>query len=256
MSASPEASPKAATGATGKPPLIAVRGVHKTYKLGEQSVRALDGVSFEIREGEYVAIMGPSGSGKSTMMNLIGALDVPTAGELRIAGRDITTLPSDALAAFRNRTIGFVFQQFNLLARTSALRQVMLPLAYARPRPANAGSKARTRLEQVGLGDRKYHVPSSFPAANSNASRSRARSSTTRNCCWRTSQRVRSIQRRRKRSCGCSVRSTGRATLSYSSRTRPTWPGMLGAGFFPGRQGGRGRAAKPDGFARPCLCAA
>jgi len=159
MSASSETSRKAATRAPGEPPLIAVRGVQKTYKVGEQSVRALDSVSFEVREGEYVAIMGPSGSGKSTMMNLIGALDVPTAGGLQIAGREITELPSDALAAFRNRTIGFVFQQFNLLPRTTALRQVMLPLVYARPRPANAETMARTLLEQVGLGDRVYHRP-------------------------------------------------------------------------------------------------
>jgi putative ABC transport system ATP-binding protein len=151
-----EASPIVAS---DEPPIIAVRGVHKSYRLGEQSVRALDNVSFEIREGEYVAIMGPSGSGKSTMMNLIGALDVPTAGELRIVGRDITQLSSDALAQFRNRTIGFVFQQFNLLPRTTALRQVMLPLMYARPRPAHPEATARTRLEQVGLGNRLLHGP-------------------------------------------------------------------------------------------------
>jgi putative ABC transport system ATP-binding protein len=141
------------------PPLISVRGVHKAYKLGEQSVPALQDVSFEIHAGEYVAIMGPSGSGKSTMMNLIGALDQPTAGELRIAGHDITQLSSDALAEFRNRTIGFVFQQFNLLPRTTALRQVMLPLMYAKPRPAQSDAMARARLEQMGLGDRLDHGP-------------------------------------------------------------------------------------------------
>jgi putative ABC transport system ATP-binding protein len=140
-------------------PLISVRSVHKAYKLGEQSVPALQDVSFEIRAGEYVAIMGPSGSGKSTMMNLIGALDQPTAGELRIAGHDITQLSSDALAEFRNRTIGFVFQQFNLLPRTTALRQVMLPLMYAKPRPAQSDAMARARLEQMGLGDRLDHGP-------------------------------------------------------------------------------------------------
>ena len=155
-----DASPIAAGGATGDaPPLISARGVHKSYKLGEQSVRALEDVSFDIRAGEYVAIMGPSGSGKSTMMNLIGALDQPTAGVLCIAGRDITQLPSDALAEFRNRTIGFVFQQFNLLPRTTALRQVMLPLMYAKPRPAKPEAMARARLEQMGLGDRLDHGP-------------------------------------------------------------------------------------------------
>ena len=140
-------------------PLIAVHGVHKSYSLGEQSLRALDDVSFDIYEGEFVAVMGPSGSGKSTLMNLIGALDVPTAGELRIAGHDVSRLSGDALADLRNRTIGFVFQQFNLLPRTTALRQVMLPLTYARPRPEQPEVVARMRLEQVGLGDRLQHRP-------------------------------------------------------------------------------------------------
>jgi putative ABC transport system ATP-binding protein len=160
MSGLRETSPIAAGGATGEgPPLISAQGVHKSYKLGEQSVRALEDVSFDIRAGEYVAIMGPSGSGKSTMMNLIGALDQPTAGELRIAGRDVAQLSSDALAEFRNRTIGFVFQQFNLLPRTTALRQVMLPLMYTKPRPAQPEAMARARLEEMGLGDRLGHGP-------------------------------------------------------------------------------------------------
>jgi putative ABC transport system ATP-binding protein len=159
MSGAPEASPIAAGGKDDGPPLISARGVHKSYKLGEQPVRALEDVSFDIRAGEYVAIMGPSGSGKSTMMNLIGALDHPTAGELRIAGRDVTQLSNDALAEFRNRTIGFVFQQFNLLPRTTALRQVMLPLMYTRPRPAQPEAMARARLEEMGLGDRLDHGP-------------------------------------------------------------------------------------------------
>jgi len=155
-----EPSPIAAGGTTSDgPPLISARGLHKSYKLGEQAVRALQDVSFDICAGEYVAIMGPSGSGKSTVMNLIGALDQPTAGELRIAGRDIAQLPSDALAEFRNRTIGFVFQQFNLLPRTTALRQVMLPLMYAKPRPAKPEEMARVRLEELGLGDRLDHRP-------------------------------------------------------------------------------------------------
>jgi putative ABC transport system ATP-binding protein len=159
MSRVPEASPIAAGAGDDGPPLISARGVHKTYKLGELSVRALEDVSFDIRAGEYVAIMGPSGSGKSTMMNLIGVLDQPTAGELRIAGRDVAQLPSGTLAEFRNRTIGFVFQQFNLLPRTTALRQVMLPLMYAKPRPAKPEDMARARLEQMGLGDRLNHGP-------------------------------------------------------------------------------------------------
>ncbi|MGB3718483.1 MAG: ABC transporter ATP-binding protein [Hyphomicrobiaceae bacterium] len=139
--------------------LISARNVSKIYKMGDQTVRALDNVSLEIAEGEFVAIMGPSGSGKSTMMNLIGALDVPTSGTLSIDGRDISTLSSDELADLRNRTIGFVFQQFNLLPRTPALRQVMLPLLYANPKPANPEALARRRLEQVGLASRMDHHP-------------------------------------------------------------------------------------------------
>ena len=142
-----------------KPPLIAVREVDKVYRSGEETVRALDRVSFEIQEGELVAIMGPSGSGKSTMMNLLGALDVPTSGSILLNGNDVGTLSSDALADLRNRTIGFVFQQFNLLPRTTALRQVMLPLSYARPPPAEPELQARMRLEQVGLGNRLCHHP-------------------------------------------------------------------------------------------------
>jgi putative ABC transport system ATP-binding protein len=122
-------------------------------------VRALDDVSLKISLGDFVAIMGPSGSGKSTMMNLIGALDVPTTGVMELDSRNIAELSSDALADLRNRTIGFVFQQFNLLPRTTALRQVMLPLLYANPKPANAEEMARRCLEQVGLADRMDHYP-------------------------------------------------------------------------------------------------
>ena len=114
--------------ARAQPPLIEVRDVVRAYVSGEQTVRALNRVSFDIREGEFVAIMGPSGSGKSTMMNLLGGLDVPTSGIVRIDGNNLSELSRDALANFRNQTIGFIFQQFNLLPRTPALRQVMLPL--------------------------------------------------------------------------------------------------------------------------------
>ena len=141
------------------PALISASGVSKIYTMGDQTVRALDDVSLEIGAGEFVAIMGPSGSGKSSMMNLIGALDVPTSGGLSIDGRDISSLSSDELAVLRNRTIGFVFQQFNLLPRTPALRQVMLPLLYANPKPADAEALARQRLDQVGLGSRMDHHP-------------------------------------------------------------------------------------------------
>lgn len=139
--------------------LIQAEHVSKIYTMGDQTVRALDDVSLTIDDGDFVAIMGASGSGKSTMMNLVGALDVPTTGTLKIDGRDIGKMSADDLAELRNRRIGFVFQQFNLLARTPALRQVMLPLLYAHPRPSDPEGLARERLEQVGLGTRLDHHP-------------------------------------------------------------------------------------------------
>ncbi|HTQ35657.1 MAG TPA: ABC transporter ATP-binding protein [Steroidobacteraceae bacterium] len=143
-------------------PVVSARHLTKTYQLGEVAVHALNDVSFDIRPGEFVAIMGPSGSGKSTLMNLIGALDTPTAGELAINGVSIASLGGDQLADLRNRTIGFVFQQFNLLSRTSALDNVRLPLAYARdPAKQQRGTELATqRLHEVGLGERMDHVPS------------------------------------------------------------------------------------------------
>jgi putative ABC transport system ATP-binding protein len=141
-------------------PVVAARNLAKVYQLGEQEVHALRDVSFEIGRGEFVAIMGPSGSGKSTLMNLIGALDTPTGGSLQIDGSDVATLSSDQLAALRNRTIGFVFQSFNLLARTSALNNVMLPLNYSHPRRKDMQQVARERLTEVGLAERMDHVPS------------------------------------------------------------------------------------------------
>jgi putative ABC transport system ATP-binding protein len=149
-----------AEGAPEKVPVVAARNLSKTYQLGEQAVHALRDVTFQIQHGEFVAIMGPSGSGKSTLMNLIGALDVPTSGELRLVGVDVATLDRDQLAGLRNHTIGFVFQQFNLLARTTALDNVKLPLTYAEPRPADPDAIARRCLEQVGLAERMDHVPS------------------------------------------------------------------------------------------------
>jgi ABC-type lipoprotein export system ATPase subunit len=143
-------------------PVVAARNLTKTYQLGEVAVHALQDVSFDIRRGEFVAIMGPSGSGKSTLMNLIGALDTPTAGTLAINGVSIASLGGDELADLRNRTIGLVFQQFNLLRRTTALDNVKLPLAYARDpaKQAQASELAAQRLREVGLGERMDHVPS------------------------------------------------------------------------------------------------
>ncbi|MED5548600.1 MAG: ABC transporter ATP-binding protein [Pseudomonadota bacterium] len=139
--------------------LIACRDLVRVYTMGDQTVRALDGVSVDIAAGEYVAVTGASGSGKSTFMNMLGALDRPDSGSLHIAGEDLLALDADRLAAFRNRTIGFVFQQFNLLSRTSALENAALPLVYAGVPAAERRKRAMARLEQVGLGDRSDHQP-------------------------------------------------------------------------------------------------
>jgi putative ABC transport system ATP-binding protein len=140
-------------------PLVELDSVAKTYRMGDVSVRALRGVSLTIGEGEFVAIMGASGSGKSTLMNVIGCLDRPSSGSYRLAGQEVSRLDRDALAAVRNRTLGFVFQSFNLLSRTSALENVELPLVYAGVPTAERHARARRALERVGLGARVDHHP-------------------------------------------------------------------------------------------------
>ncbi|MEO6565872.1 MAG: ABC transporter ATP-binding protein [Casimicrobiaceae bacterium] len=139
--------------------LIETRQLTKVYHLGETEVRALAGVSIDVAEGEFVAVMGPSGSGKSTFMNLVGCLDVPTSGAYRFNGEDVAGLSTDALAGIRNRSIGFVFQQFNLLPRTSALANVELPLLYGGVAPAQRHERAQRKLDQVGLASRADHHP-------------------------------------------------------------------------------------------------
>ncbi len=141
------------------PALIETRDITKVYDLGETKVHALAGVTADILEGEFVAVMGPSGSGKSTFMNLLGCLDVPTSGTYRLAGEDVSRLSSDALAGIRNRSIGFVFQQFNLLPRTSALANVELPLLYAGIPAPERRERALAKLAQVGLAARADHHP-------------------------------------------------------------------------------------------------
>jgi putative ABC transport system ATP-binding protein len=138
--------------------MIELEGVTKVYGNGSVKVRALGPVDLLIEQGDLVAIMGPSGSGKSTMMNILGCLDVPTAGSYRLDGIDVSRLRDNKLAEIRNTRIGFVFQSFNLIPRTSAVRNVELPLVYA-GRRANRRRKAMAALERVGLGERAHHMP-------------------------------------------------------------------------------------------------
>ena len=140
--------------------VIKVNNITKHYLLGSQTVEALRGVTFGIRQGEFIAIMGPSGSGKSTLMNIIGCLDSPTNGTYHLNNKEVSTLEGDELAGIRNREIGFVFQNFHLLARNSALDNVMLPLKYAGFNRDDQLKKARETLSKVGLESRMNHQPS------------------------------------------------------------------------------------------------
>ena len=139
--------------------LIEIRNLVKTYQMGDTAVRALDGVDLDLDRGEYIAIMGPSGSGKSTLMNLIGCLDTPTSGSYRLNNQAVSDLNDDELARIRNKEVGFVFQTFNLLSRTSALENVEVPLVYAGVSRKERHRKAKEMLEAVGLADRMHHQP-------------------------------------------------------------------------------------------------
>lgn len=141
------------------PPVIELQDVHKVYRTGSVDVHALRGVSLQIHQGEYVAVMGPSGSGKSTLMHILGCLDVATSGRYWLAGEDVSGLSEARLAEIRNRRIGFVFQQFNLLATMPAWRNVELPLAYARVDRAERKARALDALARVGLAHRVGHRP-------------------------------------------------------------------------------------------------
>ncbi|MGZ8267108.1 MAG: ABC transporter ATP-binding protein [Burkholderiales bacterium] len=141
-------------------PLIVTRELTKIYQMDAFALTALNKVSLDIGQGEFVAVMGPSGSGKSTFMNLLGCLDSPTSGEYRLGGELVSALSGDALAAIRNRRIGFVFQNFNLLPRTSAVENVELPLLYSRVSSEERRKRALARLTEVGLADRAGHQPS------------------------------------------------------------------------------------------------
>ncbi len=150
---------RTAAGAGPEPPVVSLEGIGKAYRMGQVIVQALLSVDLRVRAGEMVAIMGPSGSGKSTLMNLLGCLDRPSAGEYRLAGRPVSRLGDDQLADMRNRTIGFVFQNYNLLPRLSALQNVELPLIYRGERASRRRESALEALGAVGLADRVHHLP-------------------------------------------------------------------------------------------------
>ncbi len=139
--------------------LIAVRNLHKIYEVGTQKVPAVQGVNLDIQRGEYVAVMGSSGSGKSTLMNMLGCLDTPTRGTYSLNGTEVSTLSEDELAEIRNREIGFVFQTFNLLPRSTAAQNVELPLIYAGVKAAERADRVREAIDAVGLSDRSTHKP-------------------------------------------------------------------------------------------------
>jgi len=140
-------------------PLLQIRDLHKAYVLDGVTIQALRGIDLTIADGEFVAIMGPSGSGKSTLMYILGCLDVADAGSYRLHDQDVTHLDADQLAALRNHEVGFVFQNFNLLPRTSALENVETPLIYAGVAKAERRRRAREALQRMGLGDRLQHLP-------------------------------------------------------------------------------------------------
>lgn len=148
-----------AAGMATNAPIIEVHGLNRTYEVGTEKVLAVQDLDLTVRRGEYVAVMGSSGSGKSTLMNMLGCLDTPTAGTYKLAGTEVSTFTEDQLAEIRNREIGFVFQTFNLLPRSSAAQNVELPLVYAGVRARERSVRVAAALEAVGLDDRAVHRP-------------------------------------------------------------------------------------------------
>ena len=153
------ASPAPAQDRAGRRTMIDINNVEKVYQMGSEQVHALAGVSLNLRENEYIAIMGPSGSGKSTLMNMLGCLDTPTSGTYFLNGENVSEMTEDELAAVRNREIGFVFQTFNLLPRVTCVQNAELPLIYGGVSKADRRERAREALRSVGLGDRLDHKP-------------------------------------------------------------------------------------------------
>jgi putative ABC transport system ATP-binding protein len=154
----PPRTPATTGPAVASDPVVSLRGIHRTYGQGEGQVHALRGVDLDIEEGEMVAVMGPSGSGKSTLMNLLGCLDRPTAGQYLLDGQDVATLGKRALSAIRLHRLGFIFQSFHLLSRTTALENVELPLVYSGVPGRQRRQRALEALERVGLGGRAHHT--------------------------------------------------------------------------------------------------
>ena len=143
-----------------KPALMVLKSITKSFKNGQESLQVLKGIDLSVEEGDFVAIMGPSGSGKSTLMNIIGLLDQPTTGSYQLEGEDVAELSENRLAKVRNDQIGFIFQQFFLLPKLSAQKNVELPLIYAGKSPRERKQRAQQFLEKVGLSDRSHHLPS------------------------------------------------------------------------------------------------
>ncbi len=183
-------------------PVIRVEGLTRIYRSGDVEVPALRGVSLTVMPGEFVAIMGSSGSGKSTLMAILGCLDRPTGGHYFFEGLDVAQLSEPDLASIRSERLGFVFQSFNLLPRTSALENVTLPLFYSAVAPASRevrNQRARAALKLLGLEQRERNTPGQLSGGSSSASPSRVPSSTHQACCWPTSPPAISIRRPRMR---------------------------------------------------------